>query len=179
MVEHQSPCSPGAEICNDRARHDGTFDARFREANLQRKSAATLPGDAARCKLLTEARAKKVLVVYSFVAGGAMADTLPDVAPNSGEPAVQAGPNKFLNTDLEKILKDHGITTVIVTGTAAHGAVLHTGAEAIFRGFKAIVPVDTMSAENTFVEQYVAYDFVSAPRLSAATTLTRVGMMKF
>ena len=68
---------------------------------------------------------------------------------------------------------------MIVTGTAAHGAVLHTGAEAIFRGFKAIVPLDAMSAENTFVEQYVAYDFVSAPRLSAATTLTRVGMIKF
>jgi hypothetical protein len=50
MVEHQSPCSAGAEICNDRAWHDGTFDARFREANLQRKSAATLPGDAACCK---------------------------------------------------------------------------------------------------------------------------------
>jgi nicotinamidase-related amidase len=137
---------------------------------------ATLP---AAKKLLTEARANKVLVVYSFVMGGVMGDTLPEVAPNGDEPAVQALPNKFLNTDLEKILKDHGIKTVIVTGTAAHGAVLQTGAEAIFRGFNAIVPVDTVSAENAFVELYVAYDFVSAPRLSAATTLTSVDMIKF
>jgi hypothetical protein len=49
---------------------------------------ATLP---AAKQLLTEARAKKVPVVYSFVAGGTMADTLADVAPNSGEPAVRTG----------------------------------------------------------------------------------------
>jgi nicotinamidase-related amidase len=129
--------------------------------------------------LLAEARAAKVAVIYSYVGGGTMEDTLPEVAPLPGEGAVQSGPNKFLNTDLEKMLKEKGIKTVIVAGTAAHGAVLHTGAEAVFRGFAAIVPVETMSAENPFVEQYVAYDFVSAPRLSAAATLTSVGLIKF
>jgi nicotinamidase-related amidase len=137
---------------------------------------ATLP---AAKQLLTEARASKVLVVYSIVAGGVIGDTLADVAPNGAEPYVQAGPNKFLNTDLEKILKDNGIKTVIVAGTAAHGAVLHTGSEAVFRGFNAVVPVDTMSAENTFIELYVAYHFTSAPRVAAATTLTSVGMIKY
>jgi len=130
-------------------------------------------------QLLAEARAKNMLVVYSFVFGGTMADTLPEVAPTGKEPAVQAGPDKFLNTDLEKILKDHGIKTVIVAGTAAHGAVLHTADEAVFRGFGVILPVDAMSAENTYIEQYVAYNFTSAPRVAAATTLTRVGMIKF
>lgn len=137
---------------------------------------ATMP---AAKQLLTEARAKNVLVVYSIVAGGVIGDTLSEVAPNGKEPVVQSGPNKFLNTDLEKILKDHGIKTVIVAGTAAHGAVLHTAAEAVFRGFHAVVPVDTMSAENTYVEQYVAYHLTSAPRLSMGTTLTSVGMIKF
>jgi nicotinamidase-related amidase len=137
---------------------------------------ATLP---AAKQLLTEARASKVLVVYSIVAGGVIGDTLADVAPNGAEPYVQAGPNKFLNTDLEKILKDNGIKTVIVAGTAAHGAVLHTGSEAVFRGFNAVVPVDTMSAENTFIELYVAYHFTSAPRVAAATTVTSVGMVKY
>ncbi len=137
---------------------------------------ATLP---AAKRLLAAARAKNVLVVYSYVMGGTMADTLPEVAPTGKEPAVQAGPDKFLNTDLEKILKDHGIKTVIVTGTAAHGAVIHTADEAVFRGFGVIVPVDTMSGENAFIEQYVTYHFTSAPRVGAATTLTRVGMIKF
>lgn len=137
---------------------------------------ATLP---AAKQLLTEARAKKVLVVYSIVAGGVIGDTLADVAPNGEEPHVLSGPDKFLNTDLEKILKEKGITTVIVAGTAAHGAVMYTASEAVFRGLKAIVPVDTMSAESTFVEQYVVSNFASAPRVAAGTTLTNVGMIKY
>ena len=141
---------------------------------------ATLP---AAKKLLTEARANNVLVVYSIGARvgeqWSIADTLPDVAPTGKEPYVQAGPNKFLNTDLEKILKDHGITTVIVAGTTASGAVMHTADEAVFRGLKVVAPVDTISAENTFMEQYVAYHFTTAPRVGAATTLTSVSMIKF
>ena len=137
---------------------------------------ATLP---AAKVLLAEARAKNVLVVRSIVFGGTIGDTLPEVAPTGDEPYVQAGPDKFLNTDLEKILKDHGIKTVIVGGTAAHGAVIHTAAEAAFRGLSVVVPVDIMSAENAFIELYVAYHFTSAPRVAPATTLTRVSMIKF
>lgn len=137
---------------------------------------ATLP---AAKQLLSEARAKSMLVVYSLIAGSVIGDTLPEVAPTGDEPFVQSGPDKFLNTDLEKILRDHGIKTVIVAGTAAHGAVLHTAAGAALRGFAVVVPVDTMSAESPYIEQYVAYDLVSAPRVSAATTLTRVSMIKF
>jgi len=141
---------------------------------------ATLP---AAKKLLAAARANNVLVVYSIGARAgeqwSIGDTLPDVAPIGKEPYVQAGPNKFLRTDLEKILKNHGIKTVIVAGTAAHGAVLHTADEAVFRGFKVIIPVDTISAENTFVEQYVAYHFTAAPRVGGATTLTSVNQIKF
>ncbi len=74
-----------------------------------------------------------MLVVYSLIAGSAIGDTLPEVAPTGDEPFVQSGPDKFLNTDLEKILRDHGIKTVIVAGTAAHGAVLHTAAGAAFQ----------------------------------------------
>ena len=62
------------------------------------------------------------------------------------EPHVLSGPDKFRNTDLEKILKDKGITTVIVVGTAANGAVLFTASGAAFRGMNVIVPVDGMSA---------------------------------
>jgi len=137
---------------------------------------ATLP---AAKQLLTEARANNVLVVYGIVTGS-IADTVADVAPNGKEPVVQSGPDKFLNTDLEKILKDNGIQTVIVAGTAANGAVLHTASEAVLRGFKAVVPVDTMSADNAYIEQYVAYHFIVARGgIAAGTTLTRVSMVKY
>ena len=77
-------------------------------------------------------------------------------------------------------LKKRGIRTVIVAGTAANGAVLHTASEAVLRGFKAVVPVDTMSADNAYIEQYVAYHFISARGgIAAGTTLTSVGMVKY
>jgi nicotinamidase-related amidase len=137
---------------------------------------ASLPAER---KLLDAARAANVLVVYSYVIGGTFADTLPEVAPTGSEPNVQSGPDKFLNTNLDQILKDHNIKTVIVTGTDAAGAVIHTADEAAFRGMNVVVPVDTMSASNPFAEKYVAFHFTYAPRVANVSTLTRVNMIKF
>ena len=98
-------------------------------------------------KLLSDARAAKVPVVYSIIQYSTTGRrACRDVAPLPDEPWVQSGPDKFLNTDLAKILKDKGIQTVIVTGTASNGAVLFTAAGAAFRGLNVIVPVDGMSA---------------------------------
>src|SRR5215813_8462220 len=81
-------------------------------------------------KLLAEARAHKVPVVYSIIANSTPADVIKDVAPLADEPHVLSGPDKFRNTDLEKILKDKGITV----GTASNGAVLYTASGVAFRG---------------------------------------------
>ena len=137
---------------------------------------ATLPKAKA---LLAAARAKDMLVVYSFTSTSAMADTLSEVAPTDKEPAVQSGVDKFYKTNLEQILKDKNITTVIVAGTAAHGAVMYTASGAALRGMKVIVPVDGISAENAYNEQYVIYNFTSASGISDKTTLTTVDMIKF
>src|ERR1700733_6315414 len=130
-------------------------------------------------KLLADARAAKAPVIYSIIANSTTADVMPDVAPLADEPWVQAGPDKFINTDLAKILKDKGIQTVIVTGTASNGAVLFTGAGAAFRGMNVIVPVDGMSAVDPYADYSTAYTFLNAPLLSAKTTLTKADMIKF
>jgi nicotinamidase-related amidase len=130
-------------------------------------------------KLLKEARSKGVKVIYSLSAGASVADIAKELAPVAGEPAVTSGPDKFLGTDLEKILKEKGVKTVIVAGTAAHGAVLYTASGAALRGIKVIVPVDGMSAENTYAEQYVAWHLLNAPRISNQATLTRIELIKF
>jgi len=129
--------------------------------------------------LLAEARAKDMLVIYSFTSTSTMGDTLSEVAPTGKEPAVQSGVDKFYKTNLEQILKDKDIKTVIVVGTAAHGAVMYTASTAALRGMKVIVPVDGISAENAYIEQYVTYNFTSAPGISNNTTLTSVDMIKF
>ena len=137
---------------------------------------ATLP---AMKKLLGEARAAKVLVVYSVIAKTTPADVVKDLAPMADEPHVLSGPDKFLHTDLEKILKDKNIKTVITVGTASNGAVLYTASGAIFRGMKVIVPVDGMSAVDAYADLSTVFTFTNAPRLSTEATLTRSDMIKF
>ena len=130
-------------------------------------------------KLLIEARAKGLYVVYSLSSGAVAVDIAKELMPFGNEPLVTSGPDKFFGTDLEKILKEKGIKTVIVTGTAAHGAVLYTASAAAFRGMHVIVPVDGMSAENTYAEQYVAWNMVNAPRVSNQSVLTKIDMIKY
>jgi nicotinamidase-related amidase len=130
-------------------------------------------------KLLAEARSKGMMVVYATPPSGKVADTLQDVAPAGSEPIVSSGPDKFLNTDLEKILKNKGIQTVIAIGTAAHGAVLYTASGAALRGMKVIVPVDGMSALNAYEEQYTAWHLANGPVLSRNVTLTKFDLVKF
>jgi len=50
--------------------------------------------------------------------------------------------------------------------TAAHGAVLYTASGAVLRGFNVIVPLDCVSAQNTYIEQYVAYHSQALDHLS-------------
>ncbi len=128
--------------------------------------------------LLKQARSKGVSVVHSITTAATPADIVKDVAPLEGEPIVKAPADKFFKTDLEKILTDKGIKVVVVVGTAAQGAVLNTGSQAAFRGFKVIVPVDGMSAENTYFEQYTAYHMANAPGVGQKVTLTKIDMIK-
>ncbi|MGN6570886.1 MAG: isochorismatase family protein [Pseudolabrys sp.] len=130
-------------------------------------------------KLLAAARAAKAPVIYSIIANSTPADVLPEVAPQAGEPHVLSGPDKFLNTDLEKILKEKGIKTVIAVGTASNGAVLYTASGAAFRGMNVVIPVDGMSSVDPVAEYATVLDAMTAPGLSAKTTLTRSDMIKF
>jgi nicotinamidase-related amidase len=130
-------------------------------------------------KLLMAAREKNVPVVYSITFGASKNDIAKELAPLEGEPVVTSGPDKFMGTDLEKILKKKGITSVILTGTASHGAVLYTASGAALRGMKVIVPVDGMSAENTYAEQYVTWHLANAPRVSNQVTITKIEWITF
>lgn len=128
-------------------------------------------------KIADEARAKNVAVVYSLPGQATVADLL--IAPLAGEPSVRAGANKFLGTDLAKILADRGVKTIIVTGTAAHGAVLNTASTAALMGIKVILPVDGMSAD-AFAEMYTAWHLANGPGgVGPNVTLTRLDLIKF
>jgi nicotinamidase-related amidase len=116
-------------------------------------------------KLLDHARARKWTVIYTLGAASKPADILPQVAMLGSEPIVIAPPDKFIGTNLEALLKERGIKTVVTVGAAAEGAILHTAATAAFRGFDVVVPVDGMASGSLYAEQYVAWDLRNAPRL--------------
>ncbi len=131
-------------------------------------------------KFMNQARAKGMPVITTVAGSGGVPDILPDVAPKTGEKILTGTiANKFIRTDLEKTLHDKGITTVILVGTAAHGAVLYTASEAAFLKFNVIVPIDGASSENLFAEQAVAWLLGNAPGVAQQTTLTKLDMIKF
>ena len=136
-------------------------------------------------ELIAAAHGAGAMVIYTTLPNIPVTDTVPTVAPKGDEPVITSYVDKFIlgnqDTGLEKMLKDKGITTVITVGTAAHGAVLYTSSMAALRGFNVVVPVDGMSGDgqNTYIEQYVAFNLTSAPVLSAKVTLTRIDMIKF
>jgi len=132
-------------------------------------------------KLVTAARAKGALIIYSVaVPGSVAADILPELKPAAGEQVLPPlGPDKFINSDLETTLKGKGIKTVVALGTQAQTSVLHTGGEAALRGFKVIVPVDAMSADDLFPELYTAWHLSTAARISNQVTLTKLDMIGF
>jgi nicotinamidase-related amidase len=132
-------------------------------------------------KFVEAAREHGALIIYSVaVPNSVAADVLKDLTPAAGEQVLPPlGPDKFVNSDLEKTLKDKGIKTVVAMGTQAQTSVLHTGGEAALRGFKVIVPVDAMSADDLFPEAYTAWHLSTAARISNQTTLTRLDMIGF
>lgn len=129
-------------------------------------------------KLLVEARVKGMPVIYSLIRNTTAADVLSEVAPLGGEPTVTSAADKFFGTDLEKILREKGIKTVITVGTAAHAAVLYTASGAVLRGMQVVVPVDGIS-DNAYAEQYTAWHLTNASTISNRVTLTKIDLIRF
>lgn len=128
---------------------------------------------------LARASASGAAVVYSLTPQGSRETILPGVSPAGTEPIVKSSVDKFFHTDLEKILHDRGVKTVIISGTAAEGAVLHTVTGAVLRGFHVVVPVDGVSSATLYAEQYTAWHLLNAPGPRQNTTLTRFDMIRF
>jgi len=147
------------------------LDIEQRTCNAERRPRCldTVPSIAA---FLTKARAAGMMVAHSTTNAGTPDTILPPAKPLTGEPVVKASVDKFLGTDLERVLRERGIETVIVCGTAAQGAVMHTATGAAQRKFKIVLPVDCLSAEDLFTEKAVVWSLIKGPATGSVTTLT-------
>ena len=136
-------------------------------------------------RLHEEARKAGLMVWYSFVGSNGYATTADQIDPaftaRDGEWARQNGPDKFIGSNLEEKLKAKGIKTVIVCGTSFQGVGIGTGGGAAQRGYKVIIPIDCLSSEDTYMEQYAAFHlFKGGPAgVTSQVTMTRSTMMKF
>ena len=136
-------------------------------------------------RLHDAARAHNMVVAYNLTGQTPKIEDMvdPSLAPRAGEHLIKngRGANKWYNSDLEQALKDKGIRTVIITGTSAQGAVAGTTQGATERGFKAIVPVDGMSSEDAFNEQYAAWHLYKGGPVALVehVTVTRGDLIKY
>jgi nicotinamidase-related amidase len=135
-------------------------------------------------KLHDAARAAGAMLFYTLVGAPTVtgADVVdPGIAPREGEWVFQRGPDKFLGSGLDEKLKARGIKTVIVTGTSAQGVGIGTGSGSAQRGYKVIVPVDGLSSEDPYMEQYAAWHlYKGGPAIvTEQVTLTRSDMINF
>ena len=129
--------------------------------------------------MIDAAKAKNVMVVWTIPPGPKPEDFLPQIAPPAGTKFVVAKVDKFHGTDLEQMLKNKSITTVVMVGTSSYGAVLFTTAAAAVRGFRIVVPVDGMSAAEAYGDQSAAWILANLPGAAKQVTMTRGDMITY
>jgi nicotinamidase-related amidase len=136
-------------------------------------------------RLHDAARAAGAMVWYSLVGSNGAATPAdvvdPGFMPRNGEWARQTGPDKFLGSNLEEKLRARGVKTVIVCGTSFQGVGIGTGSASAQRGYKVIVPIDCLSSDDPYMEQYASWHlFKAGPTVvTRQVTLTRSTMVKF
>ena len=144
--------------------------------------AASAPGVR---KLLDAARAAGARVVFSL-GRAAEQKVFADLAPRDDEPVVRSSADKWFNTDLEQRLA--GITTAVVMGTAANGAVLYTSFGACARGLTVVVAEDGATSRDPLATWVARYQLLNqpgfanaanAPLAPKAVTLSRTDLITF
>ncbi len=126
---------------------------------------------------LARARSAHLPVMYSNTPNGTRETMLAQVAPRDDEPIVKASVNKFFGTKLDDYLKAKNVKTVIVCGTSAFGAALHTATGAALLGYQVVLPVDCVSGNSVYEEQASLWILLNGPgtaRVLSATTLDAI-----
>ena len=137
--------------------------------------------------LLARARKAGVTIAYGTRAP-TMSKWLPEVLPAQGDITIESkAQDRFYGTDLDRMLKAKGITTLILTGWKVSGSVTYTSVGATLRGYTVVVPVDT-SLDSTDYEVAIGLFQIlhqhssnaeNEPLKKAASTLSRSDLISF
>jgi nicotinamidase-related amidase len=141
----------------------------------------------AAASLLKRARQAGMTVAYGTRAAN-MSTWLSEVAPAPGDIKIENhAQDRFYNTDLDKLLKAKGITTLILTGWKISGSVTYTSVGATLRGYTVVVPIDATSDATDYeivIGKYQILNQNSAnatnePLKPKASTLSRTDLISF
>ncbi len=134
-------------------------------------------------------RARKAgLVVAYGTREPNMSKWLPEVAPAAGDiKIVNTAQDRFYNTDLDKALKEKGVTTIIMVGWKVSGSVAYTSVGATLRDYTVVIPVDTTTAATDYETAVGFYQILNQgngnltnePLKPKAPTLIRTNMITF
>jgi len=87
--------------------------------------------------------------------------------------------DKFTSGELQPLLEERGIKTLIITGSSSNVAVLYTASAAarVYR-YDIVIPMDGINAASPYEEEYVLHQFTVLPSGAAQqfafTTLDRI-----
>jgi len=143
--------------------------------------------------LLARARAAGVFIAHTTGGGGlAAAGFMPEVAPMPGEPViVRPGPGTGTWWgEVDDMLAERGIDTVIIVGSQAAGIVLQGAFWASYvKGYTVVAPVDGMPSPSEFRLLYTEFQVLNQPGgrqnpnnnplEPGSTTLSRTDLISF
>ncbi len=135
------------------------------------------------------ARARKAGVMIVYSTQEARKDSwMPDVAPLASDPFIASkGQDRFYDTQLEKVLKDKGVQTLVIIGWKNSGSVLYTSIGATLRGMTVVVGRDAALGPSAWEEAIGDYQMLTQssanatnePLKTRATTLSRTDWITF
>lgn len=137
--------------------------------------------------LLARARQAGVTVAYGTRAHH-RSHWLPEVAPAPDDIQIEnQAQDRFYNTELDKMLKAKGITTLILVGWKVSGSVTYTSVGATLRGYTVVVPVDASLDASEFeiavgrhqILNQNSSNAANEPLKHRASTLSRTDLIEF
>src|SRR6476620_8729872 len=136
---------------------------------------------------MERARKASLVVAYGTRAQN-MTQWLKEVAPAEGDiKIVNTAQDRFYNTDLDKLLKAKGITTMIMVGWKISGSVTYTSVGAMIRDYTVVIPVDTTAASTDYETAIGFYNVLNSgnanlanePLKPKSVTLSRTDLIAF
>ena len=100
---------------------------------------------------------KTIMEVGAFKQGSKGSETIPEIKQFGDfifEVPGKQGLNAFINTDLEKILREHKIEEVLLAGTVCSICIDSTGRSAFEKGFKVTMLSDCISGRTVFEQEF-------------------------